>query len=163
MSIKDEAYWAQFKKKAQQKAESMALKGILQALKSLLPDEAAELINEFNNPEVFEPYLREAFMLLFKSMDIPPAEIRFVIGFNGEAARMIYAVQVINIHDRSWKQVEFPMAIFLSNILDSDKRSKTMEVARKSIIAMRCYKKNDDGSKGGVIQLANGEILKLNS
>ena len=158
----NENRWDRAKKKMQEKAEKFALSSILRALKALLPDDAANLIDEFNDPEVFEPYLRDAFLMMFKSMDIPPDEIRFVIAFNGKAERMIYAVQVKNIHEGVFKQVEFPMSMFLSNVLNIDKRTATISTVKQSILAMRFYKKNTDGSIGGKLILPSGETLQLN-
>jgi len=150
------------KKKIQQKAEETALKTLLRALKELLPEEAGQLIDEFNNPEVFEPYLQEAFLLMWRSLEIPPDEIRVVIGFNGAAQKMSYGVEVLNVHTRDFKKVEFPMAKFLSNVLNSDRRLQTAEAAKKAILYMRYFKPATDGTRTGALFLESGAPLQLN-
>jgi len=140
-SVKDMSYQFLFKR-------------FLKTLKNILPDDIGYLFDEFNDPSLYEPYLQELFFALFKNLDIPPAEIRFCFGYSAEANKILYIVQVVNVHDRKWWDVEFPLGIFLKNIFDDTTRSRVIDAAREGIIVMRNYNKATDQV---MIPLGNGE------
>ena len=155
------------KKEAQRKLEQNFWRSIILSVQSLLPDEFAAALGEYTDPKAIEPMLFTVFKMLIKNLDIPPEEFRVIIGYNGIAECMEYGVEVMNVHERNpsdpkagWRKVKFPMATFMGNVFDSEKRMKTATAMKESILFFRFFKAATDGSETGVLMLENGKPLQ---